>query len=81
MLREGAHNAFTELLMLVRQQEQRIREAGQDAVFLGEYNLDDRPESLNMLRTYLARAEEAERSSNFYILSFFSFYLIDYIYI
>ena len=64
MLREGAHRAFTELLWLVRRQEQRIREAGQDAVFLGEYNLDDRPESLNMLRTYLARAEEAERSSN-----------------
>lgn len=61
MLERGCHRAFTEMFELVKRQQKRIVDAGPDAVFLGESDLDQKPDKLAKLKDVLIRAEEAER--------------------
>ncbi len=65
MLRGGFHKSFAELFALMREQNAKRQEAGPESVLWNQVLLEDEPEKLTVLDTYLTRAESASRTANY----------------
>ena len=61
MLQEGFHRSFTELFILIRQQNDERDRAGPESSIWNQTLLENEPEKLEMLKAYLTKAEDAQR--------------------
>lgn len=63
MLSQGYHKSFAELFALIKEQNDRRLQAGPDSALWSMKMLENEPEKLNVLKTYLQQAEIALRKS------------------
>lgn len=65
MLQDGFHKSYTELFALIKRQNEEREMAGPESVLWNQLLLENEPEKLDTLKTYLSTAEGAFRKDDF----------------